>query len=169
MEYINFITWFILHEVRTAQETIRVRRGSSVYWMSLGKLLKQIWQILQRMDVLKYIRERSRGMRVMHIGCVDVLWHFAKGKNRKCKIKKNSYGFTLDNLKPKKSYFWFLHFQFLHYRLYKVSEYINATIVSTLLNSSLKWWQTKSSRCAQSQNPSVRTIHKKLRGWLLVA
>ena len=76
-------------------------------------------------------------------------------KMESVKIKKNSYGFTLDNLMQKNHTFNFYTI------LYKVSEYINATIVSILLNSSLKWWQTKSSRCAQSQNPSARTYTQK--------
>ena len=57
-------------------------------------------------------------------------------KMESVKIKKISYGFTLDNLKQKNLTFDFYTFNF--YTIDKVSEYINATIVSTLLNSSLK-------------------------------
>lgn len=57
-------------------------------------------------------------------------------KMESVKIKKISYGFTLDNLKQKNHTFDFYTFNF--YTIDKVSEYINATIVSTLLNSSLK-------------------------------
>ena len=91
------------------------------YWPS--RLIFDFYQYIE-LQLTPFCRLTLQPFLNRFQGCVALLWHFTKWKNRKCKNPKCKNFFASDCLIQKKVlHFWFSHFRFLHFEKVRVKQH----------------------------------------------